>query len=143
MSARRPIPAELLSDSEATLRLADEVVSELASAETLGGPGTGDARCHPPHTAASVAHACDRIAAVLRLLRESRGTFDHAADAPSDQDAARQLAYASALLGDLEDRLNDIVALFDGGLLRAHDATHAADALPAPASAHGEPSPHE
>lgn len=126
MAAPKRVPDELLSDSEATLRLVDSLVSELAAPRAVprprfGGPlrslDAGDAATDAP--ADLRARAFVEILGIVDTLQQGRHAvrrfaaerLRHAGQAPDI--LSGQLAHAADFLADLELRLSSVLALFD------------------------------
>lgn len=118
MAAKR-VPDELLSDTEATLRLVDRLVSELApprpSAPRYGDEPLADDAAPlrlPDRAYAEIVAVVDALQqgreAVRRLAAERR----HGTARPDDLTAGH-LARAAAFLADLESRLAAVLALAD------------------------------
>ncbi|MBX6364550.1 MAG: hypothetical protein IRZ00_11845 [Gemmatimonadetes bacterium] len=115
MAAKR-VPAELLSDTEATLRLVDHLVSELAPSRP-SAPHWGDEPA--PDDAATVRlpdRAYTEIVAVVDALQQGRDAVRRLAaerrhgSARPDDLTADHLARAAAFLADLENRLTAVLA---------------------------------
>lgn len=118
-------PDELLYDSEAALRLVDCAISDLDAADQPVGPAAAWQPSPDVTDAVSpLGHAGRELARVLDSLRHSRALLVQSGhrQSPSRDLTSEQLAYATAVIENVEARLDAIARAFDGAL---HDAGRA------------------
>jgi len=117
MPGHKRLPAELLFDSEASLRLADTLLAELTGSgaavtpprlgqELLGGEGAG----RVPDAASLIDYAGAELDAIVEALHRGRSAVE-VQDASDAIPAERRLELAVGVMRDVESWLAGIAAL--------------------------------
>jgi hypothetical protein len=121
------LPADLLEDSQESLRLADSLVSELRE-RAPGRDAVPALRLTPAHedegidSVAALEELSEELAALHDAARDERHAIEQTLlDEPPPEDGVvgsvvRRLAFAAAMLEDFEERLRTARAAVDAAL---------------------------